>query len=193
MLFRTMIGRILVGSRLSIMLAVVCSLLAAITLLIYGARETFATIGHAITASKVSSKETKFLILSFIEIIDLFLLATVLYITGVGLYELFIDNRIKVPTWLAIGNIEDLKNKLASVVVVILGVVFLGQAVKWESGNEILPFGLSVALVIAALTYFLSEKNKSEKTKIDIHKINNRKLETHTENHKIESTNIETN
>lgn len=188
MLFRNMVGRILVGSRLSIMLAVVCSLLAAITLLIYGARETFATIGHAITTSKVSSKETKFLILSFIEIIDLFLLATVLYITGVGLYELFIDNRIKVPTWLAIANIEDLKNKLASVVVVILGVVFLGQAVKWESGNEILPFGLSIALVISALTYFLSEKHKSEKTKID-----NRNIETHRENHKIDSTNIETN
>ena len=189
MLFRTMIGRVLVGSRLSIMLAVVCSLLAAITLLIYGARETFATIVHAITASKVSSKETKFLILSFIEIIDLFLLATVLYITGVGLYELFIDNRIKVPTWLAISNIEDLKNKLASVVVVILGVVFLGQAVKWESGNEILPFGLSVALVIAALTYFLSEKHKSGTNKININKIDKHQVE----NHKIESTNIETN
>ncbi len=190
MLFRTMVGRVLVGSRLSIMLAVVCSLLAAITLLIYGARETFATIGHAITANEVSSKEAKFLILSFIEIIDLFLLATVLYITGVGLYELFIDNRIKVPTWLAINNIEDLKNKLASVVVVILGVVFLGQAVKWETGTEILPFGISVALVIAALTYFLSEKQKTEKKiKPNNHKVENNKLD----HHQIESTNVETN
>lgn len=189
MLFRTMVGRILVSSRLSIMLAVVCSLLAAITLLVYGARETFVTIGHAITTNEVSSKEAKYLILSFIEIIDLFLLATVLYITGIGLYELFIDNRIKVPTWLAVNSIEDLKNKLASVVVVILGVVFLGQAVKWESGTEILPFGLSVALMIAALTYFLSEKHKNEKTKVDINKIDNGKIE----NHKIESNNIKTN
>lgn len=190
MLFRTMVGRVLVGSRLSIMLAVVCSLLAAITLLIYGARETFATIGHAITTNEVSSKEAKFLILSFIEIIDLFLLATVLYITGVGLYELFIDNRIRVPSWLAINNIEDLKDKLASVVVVILGVVFLGQAVKWETGTEILPFGISVALVIAALTYFLSEKQKTEKkVKPNNHKVENQKLE----HHQIESTNVEAN
>ena len=189
MFFRTMIGRILVGSRISIMLAVICSLLAAITLLIYGARETFATISHALTAGDVSSKEAKFLILSFIEIIDLFLLATVLYITGVGLYELFIDSRIKVPTWLSIRNIEDLKDKLASVVVVILGVVFLGQAFKWESGREILPFGISVALVIAALTYFLREKQKSKHSKIDINQIDSHKLE----NHKIESTNTEIN
>lgn len=154
-----------VVSRVSILIPVISSLLAGLTLLIYGAAQTITTIGHALTVGHVSSKEAKMMILSFIEIIDLFLLATVLYITGLGLYELFIDNRIKVPAWLEIRNIDDLKSKLTSVVVVILGVVFLGQAVKWESGKEILTFGVSVALVIGTLTYFLGEKHKNEKSK----------------------------
>jgi uncharacterized membrane protein YqhA len=165
MLLRNIIQKIFLGCRISVLVPVICLLLAGFTLLIYGAAQTVITISHAITVGHVSGKEAKMMILSFIEIIDLFLLATVLYITGLGLYELFIDNRIKVPTWLEIHSIDDLKSKLASVVVVILGVVFLGQAIKWESGREILPFGLSVALVIATLTYFLGEKNKSEKMK----------------------------
>jgi uncharacterized membrane protein YqhA len=165
MFFRNILQQMFVVSRVSILIPVISSLLAGFTLLIYGAAQTFTTIGHAVTVGHVSSKEAKMMILSFIEIIDLFLLATVLYITGLGLYELFIDNRIKVPAWLEIRNIDDLKGKLASVVVVILGVVFLGQAVKWEAGKEILPFGISVALVIGTLTYFLGEKHKSEKSK----------------------------
>lgn len=166
MFFRNILQQIFAIARLSVLIPVICSLLAGVTLLIYGAAQTFATIGHALTVGHVSSKEAKFMILSFIEIIDLFLLATVLYITGLGLYELFIDSRIKVPDWLQIRSIDDLKGKLASVVVVILGVVFLGQAVKWNGGMEILAFGASVALVIATLTYFLGEKNKHKSHKI---------------------------
>jgi uncharacterized membrane protein YqhA len=138
------------------------------TLLLYGAVQTFITVQHVFSIGH-SSKEAKSVILAFIEIIDLFLLATVFYITALGLYALFIDDRIKVPSWLEIHNLDDLKGKLASVVIVILSVVFLGQAVKWDGGTDLLAFGTSVALVIASLTYFLSEKNKKiklEKTEL---------------------------
>ncbi|MUG99377.1 YqhA family protein [Scytonema sp. UIC 10036] len=165
MLLRNIVQKIFLGCQVSILLPVICLLLAGFTLLVYGAVQTVTTIGIALGVGNVSSKEAKIMIISFIEIIDVFLLATVFYIAALGLYELFIDNRVKVPAWLEIRSIDDLKNKLASVVVVILGVVFLGQAVRWESGREILPFGLSVALVIATLTYFLGEKTKSEQMK----------------------------
>ncbi|GAA6615544.1 YqhA family protein [Scytonema sp. NUACC26] len=165
MVLRHIVQKIFLICQASVLLPVVCLLLAGFTLLVYGAVQTVTTISLAIVVGNVSSKEAKIMILSFIEIIDVFLLATVFYITALGLYELFVDNRIRVPTWLEIRSIDDLKNKLASVVVVILGVVFLGQAVRWESGREILPFGLSVALVIATLTYFLGEKTKSEQMK----------------------------
>jgi uncharacterized membrane protein YqhA len=159
-----MLHRILSGTRLSILVAVLCSFVVAFTLLIYGAVQTFTTVKYVLSIGH-SSKEAKSVILLFIEIIDLFLLATVFYITALGLYTLFIDDRIKVPSWLEIHTLDDLKGKLASVVIVILSVVFLGQAVKWESGIELLAFGGSVALVVASLTYFLSQEKSHRKVK----------------------------
>lgn len=146
----------------------------------YGAAQTFVTIVHVIKAGH-SSKEAKTVILSFIEIIDLFLLATVFHITALGLYSLFIDDNIRVPPWLEIHNLDDLKGKLVSVVIVILSVLFLGRAVKWEGGTDILPFGVSIALVSAALTYFLNLHHKKPKAEGDyseeheVHLSNNKK------------------
>jgi uncharacterized membrane protein YqhA len=78
------------------LIAVFGSFAASVTLLIYGALETVLTISHTATVS-VSRENSKQLIVSCIEVVDLFLLATVFYITALGLYELFIDDRIKVP------------------------------------------------------------------------------------------------
>ena len=159
-----MFHRILSKSRYIVLIAVFCSFIAALTVLLYGAAQTFNTIGYAITEGNASSKGAKNLVLSFVEVIDLFLLATVFYIIALGLYELFIDDRVQVPEWLEIHNLDDLKNRLTSVVVVLLSVLFLGQAVQWDGTMNILPFGLSIALVIATLTYFMSGKTKKLKS-----------------------------
>lgn len=145
------------------LIAVFGSFAASVTLLIYGALETVITIGHTLTES-VSRENSKQLILSCIEVVDLFLLATVFYITALGLYELFIDERIKVPFWLEIHSIDDLKTKLTSVIVVVLSVLFLSEVVRWNGGTNILPLGTGIGLVIAALTYFLSSQVKKPKS-----------------------------
>lgn len=159
-----MLHRILARSRYLMLIAVVGCFAASVTLLIYGALETVTTIGHILTTGAVSSENSKQLILSLIEVVDLFLLATVFYITALGLYELFIDERIKVPHWLEIHSIDDLKTKLTSVIVVVLSVLFLAEVVRWKGDPNILPLGASIALVIAALTYFLSSQVKKPKS-----------------------------
>ncbi|MEG4171014.1 MULTISPECIES: YqhA family protein [unclassified Microcoleus] len=158
-----MLHRILARSRYLMLIAVFGSFAASVTLLLYGALETVITIGHTATVP-VSSENSKKLILSCIEVVDLFLLATVFYITALGLYELFIDERIKVPDWLEIHTIDDLKTKLTSVIVVVLSVLFLSEVVRWNGGTNILPLGAGIALVIAALTYFLSSQVKKPKS-----------------------------
>jgi uncharacterized membrane protein YqhA len=158
-----MLHRILARSRYLMLIAVFGSFAASVTLLIYGALETVITIGHTATVP-VSRENSKQLILSCIEVVDLFLLATVFYITALGLYELFIDDRIKVPIWLEIHTIDDLKTKLTSVIVVVLSVLFLSEVVRWNGGTNILPLGAGIALVIAALTYFLSSQVKKPKS-----------------------------
>ena len=158
-----MLHRVLAKSRYLMLIAVFGSFAASVTLLIYGALETVITIGHTLT-EPVSSENSKKLILSCIEVVDLFLLATVFYITALGLYELFIDERIKVPDWLEIHTIDDLKTKLTSVIVVVLSVLFLSEVVRWNGATNILPLGAGIALVIAALTYFLSSQVKKPKS-----------------------------
>jgi len=158
-----MLHRILARSRYRMLIAVFGSFAASVTLLIYGALETVITIGHTATVP-LSRENSKQLILSCIEVVDLFLLATVFYITALGLYELFIDDRIKVPIWLEIHTIDDLKTKLTSVIVVVLSVLFLSEVVRWNGGTNILPLGAGIASVIAALTYFLSSQVKKPKS-----------------------------
>ncbi|HEU0114128.1 MAG TPA: YqhA family protein, partial [Thermomicrobiales bacterium] len=87
-----------------------------------------------------------------IQLIDVFLLGTVLYIVALGLYELFIDPGLPVPVWLKITDLDELKEKLIGVVVVLLGVAFLGEVVSWQNDPAILALGVAVAAVIAALS-----------------------------------------
>ena len=155
-------GSLLGASRFMVILAVIGALLAATTLIVYGLLETVQLIATTVQNGEVTRKIAKALALEFIEIIDLFLLGTVFYIVAVGLYELFISTDVKLPNWLTINDLDDLKNKLIAVVVVVLGVLFLGQVVSWDGERDLLGYGVAVALVIAALTYFLSQKSSGK-------------------------------
>lgn len=158
-----MLSRLIARSRYLILFAIVAIFVAAMLLLGYGSVQTVQMILETISGGSVSSKGAKALILLIIELVDLFLLATVLYVIAAGLYELFIDRAVSLPIWLEIGDLDDLKDKLIKVVIVVLGVLFLGQVISWDGTRDLLGFGAAVALVIAALTYFLSLKGRKEK------------------------------
>ncbi len=153
--------------RYIIVVAVLATLIAATALILFGAIETFIVIRDVFSKGEFTSKVAKSLLLSFIEITDIFLLATVLYIVALGLYELFIDDRVPVPHWLAIHTLDDLKDKLIGVVIVVIGVGFLGQFTTWNGETNLLISGGGAALVIAALTFFLTQKSKKEKDKTE--------------------------
>jgi uncharacterized membrane protein YqhA len=60
------------------------------------------------------------------------------------------------PQWLRIATLDDLKENLLGVVIVLLGVSFLGKVATWESGHDIAYFGAAVALVIIALAIYMN-------------------------------------
>jgi uncharacterized membrane protein YqhA len=152
--------RVLSTSRYLIFLAVIAILAAATSLLIYGGWETFGIIRSILDPTLTGPKGSKALVLAFIEVTDLFLLATVLYVIAIGLFELFVDDRLELPNWLEIRNLDDLKQKLIGVMIVVMGVVFLGQVVTWDGQRDLFGYGGGIAVVIAALTYFLSQQPK---------------------------------
>lgn len=92
--------------------------------------------------------------IEFVEFTDVFLLSVVLYMTSVGLFKLFVTERIPLPRWLDFNDLDDLKERLVSVVVVMLGVYFLGEVMGGMHGLDLLYLGISIAAVIVALTMF---------------------------------------
>lgn len=97
----------------------------------------------------------------FLLDIDLFLVGATLLIGGIGLYELFISKvdaggrAAALPDWLVIRDLNDLKARVASMLVLVASVSFVDVVVGFSGGHDILYLGGAVALFIAALTAFL--------------------------------------
>jgi uncharacterized membrane protein YqhA len=121
-----------------------------------------ATAGAALLrAGDFSAKASKTMALAVIEIIDLFLVGTVAYIAAVGLYKLFISNaEIELPMRLKINTLKDLEEKIIGVIVAALAVAFLGQAAGSSGPTALLNYGGGIALVIAALAFFIRQNGK---------------------------------
>ena len=145
------LGMIVGSSRFGVLLAIFGLGLAATLLLVYSTLVVFKTIWDTITSSHVDFDHAKHLSVIFIELTDLFLLGTVLYIIGIGLYELFIDSTLPLPKWLRINTIEELKSKLVGVIVVLLSVSFFADVVEGNAGDNLLDLGIATGVVILAL------------------------------------------
>jgi uncharacterized membrane protein YqhA len=85
-----------------------------------------------------------------IAVMDVFLIATALLIFSLGLYELFIG-KLDLPKWLAIRNLDDLKDKLRGVIIFVMTVTFLEHLVLWQDAVATLKFAGAIAVVIVAL------------------------------------------
>ena len=159
-----MIRRILAGSRYLVIIAVLGAFLAAAALIIYGGLTTINILIEIFAHPTFTVAGAKHLAVESIEVIDLFLLATVLYIVSLGLYELFIDERLPVLPWLVITNLDDLKAKLTGVITVSLAVTFLAYVVEWDGNTNILALGVSVGVVLFALSFLLPQITRGHRT-----------------------------
>ena len=142
------------SSRWLFFLAVIGTALIAIFLFILGFLVTVSTIFSTLTDLSLEISVIKELLAVFIEIIDLFLVATVFYIIALGLYELFIA-KAPLPGWLEICDLDDLKDKLLGLVIIALAVLILGETLTWNGSGDILSFGLAIAAGIAAISAYI--------------------------------------
>lgn len=150
-----MLRNILQSSRYIVIIAVIGTFLGALTVFIYDGVTTVRLMLEVFAQGGYTLDGAKHLSLNFIEMIDTFLLGTVLYIISLGLYELFIDDKLKTPRWLIITSLDDLKERLLGVVVVLLAVSFLGYVVDWDGSWTIISLGGAVGLVLFALGFLL--------------------------------------
>ena len=89
-------------------------------------------------------------IVRLLEVIDLFLLGTVLLIFAAGMIELFITP-LRLPEWLVITELGDLKGKLIDVIQLVAAIKFLEKLVLGKDALDVLYYGIAISLVIGAL------------------------------------------
>jgi uncharacterized membrane protein YqhA len=149
-----MIGRMVASSRFFVLVATLSLFLAFMAVMVSTMIVTVMTILHAMGYHHDGMTQNE-MIGKLIKQADYALLATVLYVLALGLYSLFVDDRVPMPIWLRIHDLGHLKELLAGVVVVAIAVIFLGQALTWDGQSDLLAPGLASAAVIAALALFL--------------------------------------
>jgi uncharacterized membrane protein YqhA len=154
-----MLIKIVGATRYLVIIPVLGLALAAAYLFIAGG---FGMIGFILENIVEPPEDHGAQVLSTIEVVEFvhqFLIGTVLYITAIGLYQLFIQE-LKMPEWLTIDSTEELETNLIGVTVVVLAVNFLSIIF---SGVEVdlLNYGAGIALPIAALALFIGLRARS--------------------------------
>ena len=155
------------NSRFMILTAVVGSLLAGTAIFYMATVDVFNLFNHALhyADSSLTAEARKALhdatVSHIVEVVDGYLLATVMLIFSLGLYELFISDIDQAhgtkssSKILVINNLDDLKSRLAKVILMILIVTLFEEALNMHLSTplDLVYLGASIALIALAL-YF---------------------------------------
>ncbi|MFQ5518608.1 MAG: YqhA family protein [Mariprofundus sp.] len=169
------------SSRWAVLVAVISSVIAALLMFYIAAVDTFYTIEHLVNYGLVTDHLDRTeiraeAIAQVVEVIDTFLLAVVLLIFGLGLYELYIskidhayeDNDEAAEHLLSIDSLDDLKSRLGKVIMMILIVKFFEMAISMEVEDPIslLMFAGGVLMSGLALVFTeMANRRSGQKTR----------------------------
>jgi uncharacterized membrane protein YqhA len=97
--------------------------------------------------------------------IDTFLLATVILVFAVGLWELFVGE-LDLPDWLEITTLDDLKAKLADVIVLVVAIKALDKLTTAKKPLDALLYAGASGLIVLGLTLssIVKLKKRGDKT-----------------------------
>ena len=157
-------------TRLFILLAVVFGLIGAVILFIVASVDIYEVLSYTfnVYVNGLHPKDFHEVIVSkIIGAVDLYLIAIVMLIFAFGIYELFIskievaENKETGNNILAISSLDQLKDKIAKVIIMVLVVGFFQRVLhmKYTSALEMLYFALSI-MVLAVGLYFLGKVGK---------------------------------
>ena len=157
--------KILWSVRYITILAVILSIIAAFTLIILGSWDIIEAVFFYNPLFDESISNNNDLLFKIISAIDLFLIGIVLLIFGFGIYELFVSeidfaNAKFTESTLKIRDLDQLKNKIIKVVIIVLIVKFFEKVLKFSENfttpMDILYLGLSILSI--CIGYYLINK-----------------------------------
>ena len=152
--------------RYIVILSVILSMVASISLFLIGSWDIIYSIVYQNPLFNAEVTNNNDLLFKIISSIDLFLIGIVLLIFGFGVYELFISEidfakgKFAEST-LKIKSLDQLKNKIIKVIIIVLIVKFFEKILKltpqFTNPNDILIFSASILAI--CLGYFLINRN----------------------------------
>jgi uncharacterized membrane protein YqhA len=163
--------RLLWASRFVVLIAVASSLVLSFAMFYVASADVVHTIGPLLHYADPGQQELRAQIVSnVVETVDGYLLASILLIFAFGLYELFIsrigpaaEGRDLSARVLIIRSLDDLKDRLAKVVLLILAVKFFqhAQRMSFSTPMDLVQLSIGVLLIAAAL-YLSHRQSHSE-------------------------------
>jgi len=161
-MFERIFESVLWNSRLVVYAAVIASLLAALGLFYMTTVDVYDTLVHLLHYAVLDDEAQDALradtIAHVVGAVDGFLLAIVMLIFSFGIYELFISEIDEAKdahgsSMLVITSLDDLKDRLAKVIIMILIVLFFEHAIHIRPHDvvELLYYGVGIAFVSFAL------------------------------------------
>ncbi|HIJ21708.1 MAG: YqhA family protein [Gammaproteobacteria bacterium] len=163
------------SSRLVVLTAVLSSLLAALAMFYMATVDAVYMVSHllhyadpALEAAARSSLHAT-TVTHIVEIVDGYLLATVLLIFALGLYELFIGEIDAAQgdqtssNILLIKSLDDLKARLAKVILMILIVKFFEHTVSMEFATPLDLLYMAGGIALIGLSLYLSHAGDHSK------------------------------
>ncbi len=162
-------------ARLFIIFAVVFGLIGAVILFIVASVDIYGVLAYTVNVYANGLHPVDFhqvIVSQIIGAVDLYLIAIVMLIFAFGIYELFIskieaaENKETGQNILAISSLDQLKDKIAKVIVMVLVVGFFQRVLHTEYNGalEMLYFATSI-MVLAIGLFFLGKVGKKEEKK----------------------------
>lgn len=176
-LLETVFEGTLWNSRFVVLAAVIGSLLAGFAIFYMASVDVVNLFMHALhyADSNLTDEARKTLhdstVTHIVEVVDGYLLATVMLIFSLGLYELFISDIDQAhgskasSKILVISSLDDLKSRLAKVILMILIVTLFQEAInmKLTTPLDLVYLGASIALIALALYFSHAAEPDHEK------------------------------
>jgi len=151
------------NTRWLVLLAVISSLISSFVIFLVGTYEILHLLGVFLTSASYEKFYAKLLSV-VIASVDLFLIGTFLLVFALGLYELFIskiDPAEQDPLGqkvLVIKNLEDLKEKLGRLVIMVLIVAFFKQVLHLEYKDPLQTLYIAIGVFLLALALYYTHK-----------------------------------
>jgi uncharacterized membrane protein YqhA len=162
--------RLLWSSRMVVLVAVIGSLLLALAAFVIGAADTVSVLSglffylSPVGPSTAGEPIRDNLIADIVKAVDAFLVGAVLLVVGLGLYELFIsridlaESSEDAARVLSVKTLDDLKERISRLVLLILSVEFFGMALKLNVTTVLDLLLLALAILLIAAAVYLTGK-----------------------------------